>query len=245
MPSVATPVISCLNPNLLLFGSTHFTDSLWYRPAITRLPPKEVKIGAKSPNRNRYILFQRTQIEKEESDESAQLIKTGSGKFTRQGWNRASARGGERESWELRGAMPKLFLPPQGGEKWLCIFTFLFMMLRFQLEVDLLDIRLISNNLAVMGITFLEPKAQIKNNTVCDQRRDYYLSFTAWCAAWWWSTALWSSTFPPWRRRRPTSSWVLSSTSFIHWQKNNYFKNKLSCTNHHDHRGQSGVQQLW
>eukprot|EP00090_Calanus_glacialis_P012973 TRINITY_DN21608_c0_g1_i1.p1 TRINITY_DN21608_c0_g1~~TRINITY_DN21608_c0_g1_i1.p1 ORF type:complete len:555 (+),score=115.35 TRINITY_DN21608_c0_g1_i1:209-1873(+) len=24
--------------------------------------------------------------------------------------------------------MPKLFLPPQGGEKWLCIFTFLFMM---------------------------------------------------------------------------------------------------------------------
>jgi len=25
--------------------------------------------------------------------------------------------------------MPKLFLPPQGGEKWLCIFTFLFMML--------------------------------------------------------------------------------------------------------------------
>lgn len=26
--------------------------------------------------------------------------------------------------------MPKLFLPPQGGEKWLCIFTFLFMMFR-------------------------------------------------------------------------------------------------------------------
>ena len=45
-------------------------------------------------------------------------------------------------------------------------------MLRFQLEVDLLDIRLISNNLAVMGITFLEPKAQIKNNT-----RDEIISF--------------------------------------------------------------------
>ena len=26
---------------------------------------------------------------------------------------------------------PKPFLPPQGGEKWLCIFTFLFMMFRF------------------------------------------------------------------------------------------------------------------
>ena len=26
--------------------------------------------------------------------------------------------------------MPKLYLPPQGGEKWLCIFTFLFMMFR-------------------------------------------------------------------------------------------------------------------
>ena len=27
--------------------------------------------------------------------------------------------------------MPKLYLPPQGGEKWLCIFTFLFMMFRY------------------------------------------------------------------------------------------------------------------
>jgi hypothetical protein len=27
--------------------------------------------------------------------------------------------------------MPKLKLPPQGGEKWLCIFTFLFMMFRW------------------------------------------------------------------------------------------------------------------
>jgi hypothetical protein len=27
--------------------------------------------------------------------------------------------------------MPKLKLPPQGGEKWLCIFTFLFMMFRY------------------------------------------------------------------------------------------------------------------
>ena len=80
--------------------------------------------------------------------------------------------------------MPKLFLPPQGGEKWLCIFTFLFMMLRFQLEIDSLDVRLISNGMAVMGITILEHKAQIKNNTVCDQRWGYYLSFTAWCAAW-------------------------------------------------------------
>ena len=104
LPSVATPVISCLNPNLLLFGSTQFTDSLWYRPAITRLPPKEVKIGANlNPNLNRHILFQRTEIEKEESDESAQLVKTGIGKSTR-GWNRASVPGGERESCELVGA---------------------------------------------------------------------------------------------------------------------------------------------
>ena len=34
--------------------------------------------------------------------------------------------------------MPKLFLPPQGGEKWLCIFTFLFMMLRYSLLLMLL-----------------------------------------------------------------------------------------------------------
>ena len=44
------------------------------------------------------------------------------------------------------------------------------MMLRFQLEIDSLDVRLISNDMAVMGIAILEPKAQIKNNTVCDQR---------------------------------------------------------------------------
>ena len=44
------------------------------------------------------------------------------------------------------------------------------MMLRFQLEIDSLDVRLISNGLAVMGITILEHKAQIENNTVCDQR---------------------------------------------------------------------------
>ena len=31
--------------------------------------------------------------------------------------------------------MPKLFLPPQGGEKWLCIFTFLFMMLRWKVVI--------------------------------------------------------------------------------------------------------------
>ena len=44
------------------------------------------------------------------------------------------------------------------------------MMLRFQLEIDSLDVRLISNGTAVLGITILEPKAQIENNTVCDQR---------------------------------------------------------------------------
>ena len=31
---------------------------------------------------------------------------------------------------------------------------------------------------------------------------------------------------------------------FIHSQKNNYLTSKLSYTNHHDHRGQSGVLQL-
>ena len=31
---------------------------------------------------------------------------------------------------------PKPFLPPQGGEKWLCIFTFLFMMFRFFLIIS-------------------------------------------------------------------------------------------------------------
>ena len=58
------------------------------------------------------------------------------------------------------------------------------MMLRFQLEIDSLDVRLISNGTAVMGRTILEHKAEIKNNTVCDQRWDHYPSFTAWCAAW-------------------------------------------------------------